>query len=152
MSEPLSADEKAAYWAMIRVVFAAPRTVTTDISRKFDLGLSDYMVLEALSEAPDSRLRPREIAAACGITLSGATRIINRLDSEGLTLRLPHPGDARGTAAVLTAAGQARLDDVRAAHLASVRRHIFDHLSDVDLTRFTSSMERIADSLQAAHP
>lgn len=150
MSERLSAEEKAAYRALIRVVFAAPRTVTADISRESGLGLTDYLVLEILSEAPSCRLRLGDVAAACGVTLSGATRIMNRLDGEGLTLRLRHPGDARGTVAVLTAAGQARLDDVRGAHLASVRRHIFDHLSDVDIARFTASMERIANSLQGA--
>jgi DNA-binding MarR family transcriptional regulator len=149
VQERLSAEEKAAYRALIRVVFAAPRTVTADISRSSALGLSDYLALEALSEAPDRRLRLGEIASACGVTLSGATRIMNRLDGAALTRRLRHPTDARGTVVVLTAAGQAALDDVHAAHLASVRRHILDHLSDVDMARFTSSMERIADSLQA---
>jgi DNA-binding MarR family transcriptional regulator len=147
--ERLSSEEKAAYRALIRVVFAAPRTVTADLSRGSGLGLSDYLVLEALSEAPDRRLRLGELAAACGVTLSGATRIMIRLDREGLTRRLRYPGDARGTVAELTAAGQAALDDADGAHLASVRRHIFDHLRDVDMARFTSSMERIANSLQA---
>ncbi len=152
MPQRLSAQETAAYRALIRVVFAVPRTVTADISRGSGVGLSDYQVLDALSEAPDCRLRLGEIATACGVTLSGATRIINRLEADGLTLRLRHQGDARGTVAVLTAAGQAALDDVYAAHLASVRRHIFDHLCDSDMARFTTSMQRIADSLQAAHP
>jgi DNA-binding MarR family transcriptional regulator len=150
--ERLSAEEKAAYRALIRVVFATPRTVTADISRECGLGLSDYLVLESLSEAPDCRLRLGDVAAAHGVTLSGATRIMNRLDGEGLTRRLRHPGDARGTLAVLTADGQARLDDVHAAHLASVRRHIFDHLSDGDVACLTASLERIANSLQGAHP
>jgi DNA-binding MarR family transcriptional regulator len=152
VADRLSAEEMAAYRALIRVVFAAPRTVTADISHGSGFGLSDYLVLEALSEAPDCRLRLGEISAACGVTLSGATRIINRLEADGLTRRLRDPGDARGTVAVLTAAGQAALDDLYAAHLASVRRHIFDHLCDVDMALFTSSMERIADSLQTPHP
>jgi DNA-binding MarR family transcriptional regulator len=149
--ERLSSQEVAAYKALIRVVFAVPRTVTADISRGSGFGLSDYLVLEALSEAKDCRLRLGEIAAACGVTLSGATRIINRLEADGLTRRLRYPGDARGTVAVLTAAGQAALDDVYAAHLASVRRHIFDHLCDVDIAQLTSCMQDIADSLQGAH-
>jgi DNA-binding MarR family transcriptional regulator len=148
VAERLSSEEKAAYRALIRVVFAAPRTVTADLSRGCGLGLSDYLVLEALSDAPDCRLRLGELAVACGVTLSGATRIMIRLDREGLTRRLRHPADARGTVAELTAAGQAALDNAGAAHLASVRRHIFDHLRDVDMARFTSSMERIANSLQ----
>jgi DNA-binding MarR family transcriptional regulator len=146
--EQLGQEEKAAYWALMRVVFAVPREIGADISCASGLGLSDYVVLEALLEAPDCQLRAGELAAACGVSISGATRILNRLEREGLMRRVRNRGDARGIVVVLTAAGRAGLERVHAAHLASVRRHIFDHLSDVDMSRFTSSMERIADSLQ----
>ncbi|HTU74068.1 MAG TPA: MarR family transcriptional regulator [Trebonia sp.] len=145
--EQLSEEEKAAYRALVRVVLAAPRAVTADITLDCGLGLSQYVALEALSEAPGRRLRMAELAATCGVSVSGITRVIDRLESEGLTARVDSPGDARVIVAVLTEAGQARLGKARLAHLASVRRHFLDHLGDVDLARFTSSMERIADSL-----
>lgn len=150
MSEQLSEEEKAAYRALVRVVFAAPRAVAADITADCGLRLSDHMALEVLSEAPDRRMRMAELANACGVSGSGITRIMNRLDREGLTVRvhrLHSPGDARGTVAILTEAGLASLEQARKVHLTSVRRHFFDHLGDMDLARFTSSLERIADSL-----
>jgi DNA-binding MarR family transcriptional regulator len=150
VSDELSAEEKAAYRALMRVVFAVPRAVTADISCESGLGLSDHVVLEALAESPDRRLRIGELAAACGVSLSGAVRILNRLSRQGLTERLRDACDRRGAVAVLTAAGQASLATAHAAHVASVRRYIFDHLGDADIARFTASLERMADSLSEA--
>ncbi|MGH3207028.1 MAG: MarR family winged helix-turn-helix transcriptional regulator [Trebonia sp.] len=147
MPAQLSEEEKAAYRALVRVVLAAPRAVTADITPECRLGLSDYMAIETLSEAPGRRLRMTELAIACGVSVSGITRIVNRLDGEGLTRRVLSPGDARGSVAVLTEAGQASLEQAYPVHLASVRRHFLDHLDEVDLARFASSMQRIADSL-----
>ena len=145
--EQLSEEEKAAYRALVRVVLAAPRAVNADLPPECRLGLSDYVAIETLSEAPGRQLRMAELATACGVSISGITRIVTRLDGEGLTRRVLSPSDGRGTVAVLTAAGQASLERAYPAHLASIRRHFLDHLDQADLARFASSMKRIADSL-----
>jgi hypothetical protein len=59
---------------------------------------------------------------------------------------LPSPGQSWQ----LTPAGQTGLERAYPLYLASVRRHILDHLPDVQLAGFTSSMEGIADSLLRA--
>jgi DNA-binding MarR family transcriptional regulator len=143
----ISDREKAAYQALARVVFAVPRAVTADVASMHDLGLSDLVALDYLSSAPRRQLRMTELAVACGASLSGISRIVDRLDRGGLTRRLRSPEDGRGTVAELTRAGQASLEQVYPQYLASIRRHILDHLSEVQLAGFTSSMERIADSL-----
>jgi DNA-binding MarR family transcriptional regulator len=104
------------------------------------------MAIETLSEAPGRQLRMTDLAIACGVSGSGITRIVNRLDREGLTRRVLSPRDARGAVAVLTESGQASLERTRPAHLASVRRHFLDQIDEADLARFASSMKRIADS------
>lgn len=152
MLEQLSGEEKAAYRALVRVVFAAPRAVSADVTCEYGLGLSDCVALEALAEAPGGRMRMSELAVACGVSMSGITRILIRLDREGLTCRTSSPGDGRGSFAVLTEAGRAGLERARPVYLASVRRHILDHLDGIDLAGFTSSMDRIADSLGARKP
>jgi DNA-binding MarR family transcriptional regulator len=149
---PLSEVEKAAYRALVRVVLAAPRAVAADIATECGLSLSDYMAIETLSEAAGREMRMTELAIACGVSVSGITRIVSRLEGDGLTLRVHSPGDARGTVAVLTEAGRHRLERARQAHLTSVRRHLLDHLGGLDLARFASSMERATDSLLASVP
>jgi DNA-binding MarR family transcriptional regulator len=146
----LSKEEQGAYRALMRVVLAGPRAVSADIAPEFGLGLSDHLVLQRLSEAPGHRMRMTELAIECGVSVSGITRIMNRLEDEGLTTRVRSSRDARSAYAMLTEVGQARLEQAQQAHLASVRRHIFDHLGDIDLACLTSRMDRIADSMVMA--
>jgi DNA-binding MarR family transcriptional regulator len=142
----LSDEEKAAYTALMRVVFAVPRAVTADIAPEGGIGLSDHLALQILSGAPGHRMRMTELAIACGVSGSGITRILNRLDQAGLTARVRSWPDARGLVAMLTPAGVARLEQAQAAHVASIRRHIFDHLGHLDLAAFASGMESVAES------
>jgi DNA-binding MarR family transcriptional regulator len=151
MDLPLSEGERAAYRALMRVVLAAPRAVGADIATECGLALSEHLALEALSEASGQRMRITELAFARGISVSGATRIVGRLTDEGLAARVRSSRDARGAEAVLTEAGQSRLKRAQQAHLASVRRHIFDHLGEVDLACLSSRLDRIADSMVMGH-
>ena len=45
---------------------------------------------------------------------------------------------------MLTEKGLARLREAWPTHLASVRRHIFDHLGDLDLTKLAAAFNAIA--------
>ena len=118
MPAQLSKEEQAAYRALMRIVLAGPRAVSADIAPEFGLGLSDHLALQRLSEAPGHRMRMMDLAAACGVSGSGITRIVSRLADEGLMTRVRSDNDARGADAVLTEVGQARLERAQQAHLA----------------------------------
>jgi DNA-binding MarR family transcriptional regulator len=72
------------------------------------------------------------------------TRLAARLETLGYIRRVPCANDARGLNAILTEAGLARLQEAWPAHLASVRRHIFDHLGDIDLCELARALDRMA--------
>jgi DNA-binding MarR family transcriptional regulator len=97
-----------------------------------------------LSEAPNRRMRMSELAATANLSLSGMTRIVTRLENQGLIERTRCDEDARGWNAVLTDAGLARLEEAWPAHLASARRHVFDHLEGADLIQLIHALRRIA--------
>jgi DNA-binding MarR family transcriptional regulator len=78
------------------------------------------------------------------ITVSGLTRVVDRLSRQGLVERVRDESDGRGQAAVLTLAGLRRLERVWPTHLASVRRHFMDHFSGLDLVTFAEAMGTIA--------
>jgi DNA-binding MarR family transcriptional regulator len=103
-----------------------------------------------LSEAPGRRLRMSDLAAAAALSLSGMTRIVQRLEATGLVRRERCIDDRRGWLAVLTDAGLERLREAWPSHLASVRRHIFDQLDEVDLPSLAAAMQRIADANRCA--
>jgi DNA-binding MarR family transcriptional regulator len=142
--QPLSPHEEALLRQLGRVMIVLPRVIDADMMREQHLPLSEYTTLMHLSEAPNRRMRMSELAATANLSLSGMTRIVTRLENQGLIERTRCDQDARGWNAVLTDAGFARLEEAWPAHLASARRHVFDHLEGADLTQLIHALRRIA--------
>jgi DNA-binding MarR family transcriptional regulator len=142
--EPLSPEEEAVARAIGRAIIVVPRAIDADLMREQRLTLNEYAALMHLSEAPGHRLRMSELAAECDVSLSGMTRIVGRLEADGLVERVQCAEDARGSNAVLTDVGLARLKAAYPTHLASVRRHVVDHLGEIDLVRLAAALRRFA--------
>jgi DNA-binding MarR family transcriptional regulator len=142
--QPLTVEEEAVLRALGRVMIALRRAADADLVREQQLPASEYTALMHLSEVPDRRMRMSELAAACDLSLSGITRLVIRLEEQGLVERVRCDEDARGWYAVLTGAGLARLERAWPTHLASMRRHVFDHLHGIDLAQLARALESIA--------
>ena len=147
---PLAAAEEAFLRAFARAILTVPRAFDADLLREQRMSLSEYSALMHLSEAPGRRLRMSELAGAGALSLSGMTRIVHRLEGQGLVHRERSCSDGRGWNAVLTDAGLERLRQAWPTHLASVRRHVFDHLNDVDVPAFATALQRVAADTQPA--
>ncbi|GHJ42022.1 MarR family winged helix-turn-helix transcriptional regulator [Streptomyces sp. TS71-3] len=142
---PLRTDEEAFIRALGRVIHTLPRVMDADLMREQRLPLVEYMTLMYLSEAPDRRLRMSELAGAVELSLSGMTRIVTRLEAQGLVQRVRCEQDGRGWHAVLTDAGLSRLEEAWPSHLAASRRHVLDHFEGMDLAELTRALRRIVD-------
>jgi DNA-binding MarR family transcriptional regulator len=141
---PLSAEEEAVMRALGRMMLVMPRALNADLEREQRMSASEYSVLRNLSESRCGLMRMSELAQACDMSLSGMTRLAAKLESLGYLKRIKCADDARGSNAVLTEKGLARLREAWPTHLASVRRHIFDHLSGLDLVRLAAAFDAIA--------
>jgi DNA-binding MarR family transcriptional regulator len=144
--EPLSGEEEAVARALGRLMIVLPRALDADLERDQRMSLSEYSALRHLSEAEHRRMRMSELAAACDMSLSGMTRLAAKLESSGFLTRERCERDARGLEAVLTDAGLARLREAWPDHLASVRRHIFDHLAELDMCKLAAALNAIVRS------
>jgi DNA-binding MarR family transcriptional regulator len=147
---PLRPDEEAVMRALGRLMLVMPRVLDADLQNEQRLSLSEYSVLRHLSESGHGRMRMSELAAACEMSLSGMTRLAAKLESQGHLRRERCEGDARGLNAVLTDRGLDRLREAWPTHLASVRRHIMDHLDGLDLARLAQSLGAMAGGEDAA--
>jgi DNA-binding MarR family transcriptional regulator len=139
---PLSAHEEAFLRAWSRAALTVPRALESDLLIGQGMSLSEYTALMHLSEAPGRTLRMSDLASACALSLSGMSRIVGRLETQGLVERERASCDGRGLNAVLTEAGMVRLRRAWPTHLASVRRHVMDHLSELDLPAVTAALHR----------
>jgi DNA-binding MarR family transcriptional regulator len=141
---PLDADEEAMMRAIGRLILVMPRALNADLEREQRMSASEYSVLRHLSESRCGLMRMSELAQACDMSLSGMTRLAAKLESLGYLKRIKCADDARGSNAVLTENGLARLQEAWPSHLASVRKHIFDHLEGIDLAKLAAAFNSIA--------
>ncbi|HET9892404.1 MAG TPA: MarR family transcriptional regulator, partial [Mycobacterium sp.] len=119
---PLTPDEELAWRALARAVLVIPRVLDGELLRSQGLSLTEYSVLINLSEVPGRSMRMSELANDVSISVSGLTRVVERLSRQGLVERVKADTDGRGQLAVLTPAGFARLEQAYPTHLAGVRK------------------------------
>src|SRR5262249_62069980 len=141
---PLTPQEEAAWRALARAVLVIPRVLDAELLESQGLNLTEYNVLMNLSEHPDRSMRMSELANAVSISISGLTRVVERLSHQGLVERVKAETDGRGQLAVLTPAGLARLEKAYPTHLAGVRKHVMDHLANLDLATLAEALANIA--------
>lgn len=141
--QPLNAEEDAVLRALGRVLVVVPRVLEADLRREHGLTTSEFFVLMHLAEVPTGRLRMGDLVAVTGLTAGAVTRVVKLLEEAGLVERRRTETDGRGHEAALTAAGHARLEALRPAHVAIARRRVFDELAGVDLPAFAEALARI---------
>src|SRR5215211_5483146 len=83
----LTATELGAWRGMLRVHAALLRTLDAELDAAHDLPLTSYDVLIYLRNAPAKRLRMAELADSVLLSRSGVTRLVDRLEREGLLTR-----------------------------------------------------------------
>jgi DNA-binding MarR family transcriptional regulator len=142
--DPLTPQEEAVMRALGRLLLVLPRAMNADLEAEQRMTASEYNVLRHLSESAHGRMRMSELAQSCDMSLSGMTRLAAKLESLGYLNRVKCDEDARGWNAVLTEKGLARLREAWPTHLASVRRHIFDHLGDLNLDALATALNNMA--------
>jgi DNA-binding MarR family transcriptional regulator len=144
-STRLRPEEMRAWRAFLVAHSRATRLLEDELIEVHDLPLAWYDVLVQLAEAPDRRLRMSDLAGAVLLSRSGVTRLVDRLEREGLVARTKCRDDARGTFTVLTEAGLDRLRQASGTHLDGVRRHVTGRFTDEELETFAQLMGRLVD-------
>jgi DNA-binding MarR family transcriptional regulator len=139
----LDERELAAWRALIRTTTGLLATLDNELQAAHGLSLGDYEVLVHLSEAPDRALRMTDLAASLHLSPSGITRRIDGLVRDGLVERHRCPTDRRGSYAVLSEAGMARLVECAPTHVQGVRAHFIDRLSERQLTNLATALTHV---------
>jgi DNA-binding MarR family transcriptional regulator len=142
---PVAPTHLAAWRAFLEAHARVTEILGRELREHEDLPLAWYDVLVQLSEAPDRRCRMQELANAVLLSKSGLTRLIDRMEQEGLVRRAECPTDRRGTLAELTDEGYERLAGTAPTHLDGVRRHFTDLLDDEEAQVLERALGRIAE-------
>ena len=132
-AELLNEEELAAWRGMLRAHAELTRELDAELAREHNLPLSSYEVLLFLADAPDGRMRMAELADSVLLSRSGLTRLVDRLEREGLLKRERCESDARGYFAELTPKGRRLFDAARRTHLDGVRARFLSRFSRDEL-------------------
>lgn len=139
----LSPAELGAWRGLLRVHAALVRQLDQELESAHALPLTSYDVLIYLRDAPGRRLRMAELADSVLLSRSGVTRLVDRLEREGLICRDTVCADGRGCFAVLTDEGAALLARARPTHLSGVRKRFLGHFTEDDLRALAGYWERV---------
>ncbi len=115
------------------------------VLRKVGMDVPRWRVLMILHEHDPASIST--IAEEAVIKLSTVTRIVQRMQIEGLVTCAPRASDARVTEVRLTPAGSAAMDKVR-SQASRIFHQAFDSVSDEEMTAFTSLLRRLFDNLE----
>jgi DNA-binding MarR family transcriptional regulator len=140
--DAFTSEEFAAWRGLIRLRETVMREIDRRLRAEGLMSLADYGVLITLVTEPTLRLRMSELGARRLLTPSGITRVVIRLEHEGLVRREPDPADGRAFFAVLTKRGLERLRRAQVVHHATVRELYTGHLSGADLKQLARLYEK----------
>jgi DNA-binding MarR family transcriptional regulator len=139
----LNEEELAAWRGMLRAHSELVRTLDAELTREHDLPLSSYEVLLFLNDSPDGRMRMSELADSVLLSRSGLTRLVDRLERDGLLKRERCESDARGLFAEITDEGRELFAAARQTHLDGVRRLFLDRFSRDELRTLGGLWEKL---------
>ncbi len=129
----MTEGERAAWLRLVAVVELLPGVLDSTLRAASGLTHFEYFVLAMLSETPERTLRMASLAQRTNATLPRLSHVVRRLEGRGLVERFPCPEDGRATNARLTPAGRDAVVAAAPGHVDTVRRHVLDPLTPVQL-------------------
>ncbi|MDX6666400.1 MAG: hypothetical protein QOG68_2606 [Solirubrobacteraceae bacterium] len=139
----LSLSELRAWRSLARAHACLVKRLDAQLEAEHGLPLTSYEVLLRLAESDDGKMRMHDVATSVLLSRSGLTRLIDRLERDGLVARCSCENDARGAYAVITDTGRSKVAAARAAHLAGVRALFVAHYTEAELDVLGTLLDRL---------
>ena len=118
----------------------------------FELSSGDYGVLAALRRAGKPyALSPSGLYSRLQRSSGGMTKILKRLEDQGLVERAPHPSDGRGSVVSLTQQGLALQEQIFNAFLSGTQ-DLLEPLSPKKLRETDRALDVLLETIEAGLP
>lgn len=143
MSRNPSDTVTRAWVRLMRAREAVLGAIEADLKAADVLPLAWYDVLLELTREKDGRLRPADIEKKTLLPQYGLSRLIDRLEKEGLVARAPHEDDARGQWVVITEKGRAAQARTWKVYAKSIQRHVGEKIDEKSAATLGDLLERL---------
>lgn len=139
----LTTDETKAWMGLIK----AQQHLTDKVEEKLKKnGLPPYSwydVLLELDKAPEGSLRLNELGKKVLLNKYNVTRLIDRLEKEGLVSRDACPVDGRGKVACITGKGRMLRQKMWPVYYNVIKEHFLSQFNTGQLGQFIECVDRI---------
>jgi DNA-binding MarR family transcriptional regulator len=143
----LSSDELTAWLDFVQVLMLLPAALDRQLREDAGIPHAYYQILAMLSDQPDRAMRMTDLARLVGTTPSRLSHAVASLEQRGWVERGACPTDKRGQIARLTGAGTSAVHAAAPGHVGEVRRLVFDHLTDDDISRLRAIAAKLLPAL-----
>jgi DNA-binding MarR family transcriptional regulator len=143
----LSPPEQHAWRTFIRLHQRITAELMRDLQAHSKLSGADYEILVALTDVPEGRLRPQDLAREIDWEQSRLSHQIARMCKRGLVVREECAEDGRGVVVAVTPDGRRAIEAAAPKHVATVRRLVIDALTPDELATLARINERILEQL-----
>lgn len=143
MTDSLSATAVTAWARLVRAQQGALKSVENDLKRAGFPPLAWYDVLLELERAADGRLRPRDIQKHMLLERYSVTRLVERMERDGLVDRLGCADDGRGAVVRITQKGRRLRRKMWPVYAAAIDNSFAARFSDDELADLSGLLGRI---------
>lgn len=141
-------DREATAWRGLQFMqMRLEAALSRQLSAESSLSLQDFVVLVALTDHPDARLRAFELANTLGWDKTRLSHHLKRMRNRGLVENQACPTDRRGYFVAVTTRGREAIEAAAPGHVATVRRLFLDLVTDDELDTIVQLTSRVLGRL-----
>ena len=146
-AEPMPAldDPRLTAMGLLAETYKGLSSVLAPQIREHGMNDTEFEVLLRLVRSPGHRLRMSDLADQTALSTSGITRVVDRLERDGLVCRETCVTDRRGFWAALTSTGSDRILGAVDGHTALLDEYFTGRLSPAELEALTSALRKVRD-------
>lgn len=112
------------------------------------LSYPEYLVLVALTDQPDGRMRLYELAEVLGWEKSRSSHLVSRMSTRGLITKEKCDSDRRGAFIVVTPKGKREIAAAAPGHVQAVRRFFIDVLTPQQIKAMGDAAQQVLKALE----
>jgi DNA-binding MarR family transcriptional regulator len=132
----------AAWVRLIRAGARALASIESDLKAAGLPPLAWYDVLLELKQAGEG-LRPYELERRLLLAQHNVSRLLDRMESKKLVIRLPCDDDGRGQILAITDEGRATQKAMWPIYRDSIRAHVGSRLSEAEAVKLAALLKRL---------
>ncbi|MFM2079300.1 MAG: hypothetical protein RJA49_3190 [Actinomycetota bacterium] len=146
----LDEREERAWRALQFMQMRLEAELARQLASESGLSYPDYLVLVALTDRTEARLRLFELGEILGWEKSRLSHHVGRMADRGLVKKEKCDSDRRGAFVVLTAQGRKAIELAAPGHVGVVRRLFMDKLTPSELDVIATAAERVLADMHAS--